>query len=295
MRFALFCSIALGADIVVASVCKPRHSTDSSGVSGEASSTVSEISSATGTELETATTSAVSSYVTIETTASVDLSTSAVTLTSEDETTAETMSSELSSTYTEDSITTVSEATTIIAETTTTAFDESTTTLAETTTTAAAPPIQTFQVTAQGVGPLLGFPSPGSVIAFNLQNNPPLSLTLDPESSHVRVGGLYWCVSYQMNPAHPASLSLCSEDQRDSAGFLTCDESLQCSAPAGLCGFNVENMEEGCWTTPGVFSKFYVLDTGNSFRLFLVSVDNSLSGSQWSTVELQAAPAALGD
>lgn len=33
MRFALLCSIAFGVDIVVASVCKPRHSTDSKSTS----------------------------------------------------------------------------------------------------------------------------------------------------------------------------------------------------------------------------------------------------------------------
>jgi hypothetical protein len=141
----------------------------------------------------------------------------------------------------------------------------------------------------------MGFPSPGSMIAFNDQNNPILSFTLDPESSHVRVGDFYWCVSYQANPSYPVALSLCSEDQRDSAGFLTCDQDLQCSAPAEMCGFKVETMEEGCWTVPGVFSKFYVLDTGDSQPLFLASVDYSPSGGEWSTVVLQAAPAARGD
>ncbi|KAJ4122758.1 hypothetical protein NW768_010200 [Fusarium equiseti] len=324
MRFALLCSIALGADIVVGSVCKPRQSTDSSsGTSVKASSTVSEISSVTTAEFETATAGDQSSDTTISTgsatstdlettttflasldttttsdvtvtTASIDPSTSAATLTVEDETTTDTMTAELSSTYTEEiTMTSSGSDTTTLAETTTTALDESTTTLAETTTTAAAPIETAFQIFANDKGPLTGLLVDSSAqLGFLRPNIPTPEFAIEPTTSFVVTNNLYMCVNYNVGPYQPYSVVLCNESRKNRRewGFVTCektvDHGLVCSVLAVTCGMNLVHMTRECGALGGSFSQFYLEPQGSAFGLLLGSKDHNPGGSV-TTVDLQ--------
>ncbi|CAF3521689.1 unnamed protein product [Fusarium graminearum] len=281
MRFALLCSIALGANTAIASVCKPHQSIDTSVVVVEATTaTASESSSPTSTKLETTgdTTSATTiatSDIAVTTTA--EFSTSAATSNLEDITTANSVTTDLSSASTE------------------------TTTLPETTTTAT-PPLETFQIIAPEHNfqdeYLIGRKTTSQVMGFDLEpqsNIPTLTFSIEAETPFVReIDGMYLCIEYA-SPSSPGQLQLCNKDTLGNGrwSLLTCektDESgLECSVPAATCGFNMNTGQVVCNDLEGIFTQFYLVGNGNSngFTLALGSREHPPSSDYYTAVEVE--------
>ncbi|QPC77910.1 hypothetical protein HYE68_008662 [Fusarium pseudograminearum] len=279
MRFALLCSIALGANTAIASVCKPRQSGDAGVVSVEVTiSTASESSSPTSTELETITagdaTIATSDVAVITTT---EFSTSTVTSTSEDTTTADSVTTDLPSSSTE------------------------TTTLPETTTTAT-PPLETFQI----ITPehnfqdeyLIGRKLTSQVMGFDLEpqsNIPTLTFSIEAETSFVReIDGMYLCIEYA-SPSSPGQLQLCNKDNLGNGrwSLLICEKTdergLECSVPAATCGFDMNTGQVVCGDMEGDFTQFYLVGNGsqNGFTLALGSREHPPSSDYYTAVEIE--------
>ncbi|KAM0492999.1 hypothetical protein ACHAP8_009528 [Fusarium lateritium] len=269
MRFALFCSIALGANTAIASVCKPRQSSDTSVVSVEATTSTSAVpSSPTSTELETTghTTIATSDVAVTTTT---ELYTSTATSVSEEETTTET------------------------------------TTLPETTT-AAAQSLETFQVIAPGHNfqdeHLIGRKATSQQMGFDLEPNanvPTLTFSTEAETSFAReVEGMYWCIEYG-SPYLPGGLRLCDKDNLRNGlwGLLTCEQTdargLECSVPAISCGIDMNNGQIVCNDLGGDYTQFYLAKNGNrdGLTLALGSKDHPPSSDWYTAVELEVTPA----
>ncbi|XEV00998.1 hypothetical protein FSHL1_006285 [Fusarium sambucinum] len=271
MRFALFCSIALGANTAIASVCKPRQSSDTSVVSVEATTSTSAVpSSPTSTELETTghTTIATSD---IPITTTTEASASVATSVSENETTTET------------------------------------TTLPETTTTAAQS-LETFQVIAPGHNfqdeHLIGRKATSQQMGFDLEptaNVPTLTFSTEAETSFAReVEGMYWCIEYG-SPYSPGDLRLCDKDNLRNGlwGLLTCeqtdDRGLECSVPAMSCGIDMNNGQIVCNDLGGDYTQFSSLKllmmNRDGLTLALGSKDHPPSSDWYTAVELEVTPA----
>ncbi|PTD03393.1 hypothetical protein FCULG_00009195 [Fusarium culmorum] len=248
MRFALLCSIALGANTAIASICKPRQSSDTSVVSVEATtSTASESSSPTSTKLET----------TGDTTSATTIATSDVAVT----------------TITEFS---TSAATSILEDTTT--ADSVTTDLHST--------LETFQIIAPEHNfqdqYLIGRKLISQVMGFDLEpqsNIPTLTFSIEAETSFVReIDGMYLCIEYA-SPSSPGQLQLCNKDSLGNGrwSLLICEKTdergLECSVPAATCGFNMNTGQVVCSDLEGVFTQFYLVGNGsqNGFTLALGS------------------------
>ncbi|KAF5667003.1 hypothetical protein FDENT_12202 [Fusarium denticulatum] len=264
MRFAALISLGLGANVAIASVCKPR-SRDSSSVSTEtasASSTESVAVSATSIDIVTATATSTDSDKT-----------------STDATESQSASVEVSaSTATE---TTTTEIPTTTAETTATA---ETTTSAEATTTTEDTfvPIPTFNIKALGSdvdGQLLrGDPVQYNNIGWYMPSPPVLTLSIDASTNYVREinTGKYFHSS--------GEVPLTCEQTRD--------RKLKCSAPAGECHLDEISGTTDCYTVPGTWDKFNVI-TGriiNTPALVMVSSSDPSTPSDMKAVELQLVP-----
>ncbi|KAG9503597.1 hypothetical protein J7337_003548 [Fusarium musae] len=287
MRFTAFLSSGLGANVAIASVCKPR-SRDSSNVSTEtasASSTESVAVSATSTNIVTATTTSVELSISVTSTDDEKSSTEA--------TESQSASAEVStSTVTE---TTTTEIPTTTAETTTTA--EATTTTEDTFV-----PIPTFNIKAVGSdvdGQLLrGDPVQYNNIGWYTPSPPVLTLSIDASTNYVREinTGKYLCVSFG-GGGFPNSNSLCNPDSHSSGEIpLTCeqtrDRKLKCSAPAGECHYDEISDTSYCYTVAGTWDKFNVI-TGriiNTPALVMVSSSDPSTPSDMKAVELQLVP-----
>ncbi|KAF5627431.1 hypothetical protein F52700_8356 [Fusarium sp. NRRL 52700] len=294
MRFAAFLSLGLGANITIASVCKPRSrtSSDSSSVSTEpasASSTGSAAVSTTSTDIVTTTT------------ASAELS---ISVTSTDATELQSVSVNLSaSTVTE---TTTTEISTIIADTTTTAeittSAEATTTYETTTTEDAFVPIPTFNIMALGSdvdGQLLrGDPVRYNNIGWYSPSPPILTFSIDASTNYVREinTGKYLCVSFG-GDGFPNSNMLCNPDSHLAGiGPLTCQQTrnrkLTCSAPAGECHLDEMSGTTNCYTVPSTWDRFYVI-TGriiNTPALVMESSSFFSEAGDMEAVQLQLVP-----
>nr|RBQ85296.1 hypothetical protein FVER53263_03529 [Fusarium verticillioides] len=286
MRFAAFLSLGLGANIAVASVCKPR-SRDSSSVSTEtasASSTESVAVSATSTDIVTATTT------------SVDLS---ISVTSTDDKTS-TEATESQSASVEVSASTAAE--TITTEIPTTTAETTTSAEATTTTEDTFVPIPTFNIKALGSdvdGQLLrGNPVQYNNIGWFTPSPPVLTLSIDGSTNYIREinTGKYLCVSFG-GDGFPNSNTLCNPDSHSSGEVpLTCeqtrDRKLKCSAPAGECHTDEISDTSYCNTVPGTWDKFNVI-TGriiNTPALVMVSSSDPSTPSDMKAVELQLVP-----
>ncbi|CAG1999601.1 hypothetical protein FGSG_10495 [Fusarium graminearum PH-1] len=281
MRFALFCLIALGANTAIASVCKPRQSSETSVVMVEATTvTVSESGSPTSTKLvrtggTTSATIITTSDIAVTTT--TEFSTSTATLTSEDTTTADSVTTVLSSASTE------------------------TTTLTETTTTAT-PPLETFQIIAPEHNfhdeYLIGRKITSQVMGFDLEpqsNIPTLTFSIEAESSFVcEIDGMYLCIEYA-SPSSPGQLQLCNKDSLGNGrwSLLTCEKTdehgLECSVPAATCGFNMNTGQVVCNDLEGDFTQFYLVGNGsqNGFTLALGSREHPPSSDYYTAVEIE--------
>ncbi|RGP70150.1 pisatin demethylase [Fusarium sporotrichioides] len=274
MRFVLLCSIALGANTAIASVCKPRQSSDTSVVPVEATtSTASEHISPTSTELETTgdATSAIIIATSDITVTTAESFTSSVTLPSEDESTTGSVTTDPSFASTE-------------------------------TTTAAAHSLQTFQVIAPGHNLqdeyLVGRKITSQSMGFDLVPHadiPILTFTIEAETSFVReADGKYWCIEYSA-PYSPGHLQLCDKDNLGNGrwSLLTCEQmdgrSLECSVPAASCGFNMNTGQVECNSLEGDFTQFYLVGNGNQngYTLALGSKDHPPSGDYYTAVEVE--------
>ncbi|KAF9775281.1 hypothetical protein IL306_006649 [Fusarium sp. DS 682] len=215
MRFGTLFAFGLVANVAIASVCKPRHSS----TSGTAS-----VEPVTSTRSATATMTAVEAEIT---TTSADLST-AITSTVDDETTLQatetatttdtSMVVEVSTTPKTNSpaeSTTTAEVTTP-AESTSTA-QETTTAYTTTTTADNFEPIPTFNVLSIG-SQVDGQKLRGHVTTFyemgwNLNRQPPIhAYSIDPDTNQVKeVNGNYLCLQYGDNnkPNYANLLKLC--------------------------------------------------------------------------------------
>ncbi|QGI78423.1 hypothetical protein CEK25_005152 [Fusarium fujikuroi] len=300
MRFAAFLSLGLGANIAIASVCKPRSRTlsDSSTVSTE------PVSASTGSiALSTITTDVVAA-----TTTSDELSIS-VTSTDDGETSTEATESqspsvELSaSTLTETATTeipTTTAETTATAEVTTSAV--ATTTYETTTTEDTFVPIPTFNIKALGSdidGQLLrGDPAIYNNIGWYTPSPPVLTLSIEDNTNYVREinTGKYLCVSFG-GDGFPNTNVLCNPDSHF-AGIqpLTCeqtrDRKLKCSAPAGECHLDESSDTTNCWTVPGTWDEFYVIHGRiiNTPALVMASSSDLSTPSDMEAIELQLVP-----
>ncbi|KAF0644320.1 hypothetical protein FPSE5266_09789 [Fusarium pseudograminearum] len=284
MRFAHLCSIALGANTVIASVCRPRQSSHASVVSVEATTaTASESSSPTSTKLETtgdATSATTVATSNIAVTTTTEFSTSAAMSIFEDTTTVDSVITDLSSASTE------------------------TTTLPETTTTAT-PPLETFQIIAPEHNfqdeYLIGRKLTSQVIGFDLEpqsNIPTLTFSIETETSFVReIDGMYLCIEYA-SPSSPGQLQLCNKDNlgNERWSLLTCEKTdergLECSVPAATCGFNMNTGQVVCNDLEGVFTQFYLVGNGsqNGFTLALGSKEHPPSSDYYTAVEIEVTP-----
>ncbi|KAF5584716.1 uncharacterized protein FSUBG_12679 [Fusarium subglutinans] len=292
MRFAAFLSAGLGANIAIASVCKPRSRT-SSGVSTETTS---------ASTAESVAVSTTSTDVVTTTTASVDLSVS-VTSTDDDKTSTEATESqsasvELSASTTTETATT--EIPTTSAEVTTSA--EATTTYEATTTEDTFVPIPTFNIKAIGSdidGLLLG----GDPVLYNsigwFKPSPPiLTFSIDASTNHVREinTGKYLCVSFGGH-GFPNMNVLCNPD---SPGLgrepITCeqtrDRKLKCSAPAGECYYDEMSDTDYCYGVPGTWDQFDVIHGRiiNTPALVMISSSNPPTANDLEHIELGLVP-----
>ncbi|KAM0226798.1 hypothetical protein ACHAPO_012064 [Fusarium lateritium] len=295
MRFAAFLSLGLGANIAIASVCKPRSRTltDSGSVS-------TEPTSATSTEPVAIFTT--STDIVTTTTASVELSISATStdddVTSTEATESGSASIELSaSTATE---TTATEIPTTTAETTTSA--EATTTLTTTTTEDTFVPIPTFNIKALGSdvdGQLLrGDPVRYNNLGWYTPSPPVLTFSIEASTNYVREinTGKYLCVSFG-GDGFPNSNILCDPDNHY-AGMepLTCeqtrDRKLKCSAPAGECHLDEATDTTYCNAVPGTWDQFDVIHGRiiNTPALVMVSSINPPTADDLEAIELQVVP-----
>ncbi|EKJ70064.1 hypothetical protein FPSE_09757 [Fusarium pseudograminearum CS3096] len=295
MRFAAFLSLGLGANIAIASVCRPRSRTLT-----DSSSASTEPASATSTEPVAIST--LSTDIATTTTASVELSISATS--ADDETTSTeatesgSASAELSaSTATE---TTATEISTTTAETTATA--ESTTSAEATTTQDTFVPIPTFNIKALGSdvnGQLLrGDPVQYNNIGWYTPSPPILTFSIEASTSYVREinTGKYLCVSFG-GDGFPNSNMLC-DPANHYAGMepLTCeqtrDRKLKCSAPAGECHLDEMSDTTNCFTVPGTWDQFDVIHGRiiNTPALVMVSSINPPTANDLEAIELQVIP-----
>ncbi|OBS29504.1 hypothetical protein FPOA_03441 [Fusarium poae] len=276
MRFVLLCSIALGANTAIASVCKPRQSSESSVVSAETTTTVSQLSSPISTELETTgdTTATTIATSDVTVTSTTEAYTSVATSIPEDETTAESSTTDLPS-------------------------STETTTLSETTTTAASS-LETFQIIAPGHNfqdeHLVGFKMTYRSMGFDIDPNAAtLTFSIEPETSFVReVDGLYWCIEYS-SLYSPGYVGLCDKNDLGNGrwGLLTCekkdDDGLECSVPASTCGFDMNTGKIVCSDLEGDYKQFYYVGTGfgNGVALALGSRDHPPSSDYYTEVDLE--------
>ncbi|KAF4497189.1 hypothetical protein FAGAP_6648 [Fusarium agapanthi] len=301
MHFAALLSLGLGANIAIASVCKPRSRTSSDPISvstesASASSTGSVAVSTTSTDIVTTTT------------ASVELSIS-VTSTDEDKTSTEATESQSasvelsSSTATE---TTAAEIPTTTAETTATAevttSAEATTTYETTTTEDTFVPIPTFNIKAIGSdvdGQLLrGDPVSYNNIGWYTPSPPILTFSIDASTNYVREinTGKYLCVTFG-GDGFPNSNTLCDPDSH-LAGIepVTCeqtrDRKLKCSAPAGECHLDEMSDTTNCYTVPGTWDQFNVIHGRiiNTPALVMVSSSNPPTANDLEAIELGLIP-----
>ncbi|KAF5543144.1 hypothetical protein FMEXI_7160 [Fusarium mexicanum] len=286
MRFAAFLSVGLGANIAIASVCKPRSrtSSDSSGVSTEPAS-----SSSTGSVAVSTT----STDIVTTTTASVELSMSA-TSTDDDRT-----STEATETATTEIPTTTAE-TTATAEVTTSA--EATTTYETTTTEDTFVPIPTFNIKALGSdidGQLLrGDPSAYNSIGWYTPSPPILIFSIEADTNYVRElnTGKYLCVSFG-GDGFPNSNVLCDPGNPGIGSEpITCeqtrDRKLKCSAPAGECHYDEISDTTNCYAVPGTWDQFDVIHGRiiNTPALVMVSSSNPPTANDLEHIELGLVP-----
>ncbi|KAI6758179.1 hypothetical protein HG531_004004 [Fusarium graminearum] len=288
MRFVAFLSLGLGANIAIASVCKPRSRTltDSGSVSTEpASATSTEPVAIFTTNTDIVTT----------TTASVELSISA---TSTDADVTSTEATESGSASIELSAST--EIPTTTAETTTSA--EATTTLMTTTTEDTFVPIPTFNIKALGSdidGQLLrGDPVRYNNLGWYTPSPPVLTFSIEASTNYVREinTGKYLCVSFG-GDGFPNSNTLCDPDNHY-AGIepLTCeqtrDRKLKCSAPAGECHLDEVMDTTYCNAVPGTWDQFDVIHGRiiNTPALVMVSSINPPTADDLEAIELQVVP-----
>ncbi|KLP05446.1 uncharacterized protein FFB20_11677 [Fusarium fujikuroi] len=300
MRFAAFLPLGLGANIAIASVCKPRSrtSSDSSTVSTE------PVSTSTGSiALSTTTTD-----VMAESTTSDELSIS-ITFTDDGKTSTEATESqsasvELSaSTATETATTeipTTTAETTATAEVTTSA--EATTTYETTATEDTFVPIPTFNIKALGSdidGQLLrGDPVIYNNIGWYTPSPPVLTLSIEDNTNYVREinTGKYLCVAFG-GDGFPNSNMLCNPDSHY-AGIepITCeqtrDRKLKCTAPAGECHLDESSDTTNCWTVSGTWDKFYVIHGRiiNTPALVMASSSDLSTPNDMEAIELQLVP-----
>ncbi|SCN71863.1 uncharacterized protein FFE2_02405 [Fusarium fujikuroi] len=301
MRFAAFLSLGLGANIAIASVCKPRSRTlsDSSNLN---SGTVS-MPSTGSIALSTTTTDVV-----IATTTSGELSIS-VTSTDNDKTSTEATESQSASvklsasTATETATTeipTTTAETSATAEVTTSAV--ATTTYETTTTEDTFVPIPTFNIKALGSdieGQLLrGDPAIYNAIGWYSPTPPVLTLSIDASTNYVREinTGKYLCVAFGVD-GFPNSNMLCNPDSHY-AGIepITCeqtrDRKLKCSAPAGECHLDESSDTTNCWAVSGTWDKFYVIHGRiiNTPALVMASSSDLSTPNDMEAIELQLVP-----
>ncbi|GKU07177.1 pisatin demethylase [Fusarium langsethiae] len=268
----------------IASVCKPRHSSDTSVVSVETTTlTASELSSPASTELETtgdATSAPTIATSDITVTITTESFTSSATSTSGDETTTGSVTIDPSS-----------------ASTKTITLPETTTTVAHS--------LATFQLIAPGHKfqdeYLVGRKLTSQSMGFDLVPHadiPTLTFSIEAETSFVReVDGKYWCIEYSA-PYSPGYLQLCNKDNLGNGrwSLLTCeqmdDRSLECSVPAASCGFNMNTGQVECNSLEGDFTQFYLVGNGNQngFTLALGSKDHPASGDYYTAVEVEVTP-----
>ncbi|KAF5711392.1 hypothetical protein FGLOB1_5019 [Fusarium globosum] len=295
MRFAAFLSLGLGANIAIASVCKPRSrtSSDSSTVFTEtvsASSTGSIALSTTTTDVVTATTTSGELSISVASTHDDQTSTEA--------TESQRTSVELSASTAAE--TTPNEDPTTTAETTTSA--EATTTYETTTTEDTFVPIPTFNIKALGSdidGQLLrGDPAIYNAIGWYSSSPPILTLSIDASTKYVREinTGKYLCVAFG-GDGFPNSNMLC-DPNNPMAGVvpLTCeqtrDRKLKCSAPAGECHLDEMSDTTNCWTVSGTWDKFFVIHGRiiNTPALVMASSSDLSTPNDMEAIELQLVP-----
>ncbi|QPC78103.1 hypothetical protein HYE68_008855 [Fusarium pseudograminearum] len=283
MRFAAFLSLGLGANIAIASVCKPRSRTLT-----DSSSASTEPASATSTKPVAIST--LSTDIATTTTASVELSISA---TSADDETTSTEATESGSASVELSASTATE---------TTANAESTTSAEANTTQDTFVPIPTFNIKALGSdvnGQLLrGDPVQYNNIGWYTPSPPILTFSIEASTSYVREinTGKYLCVSFG-GDGFPNSNMLCDPDNHY-AGMepLTCeqtrDRKLKCSAPAGECHLDEMSDTTNCFTVPGTWDQFDVIHGRiiNTPALVMVSSINPPTANDLEAIELQVIP-----
>ncbi|CVL12104.1 hypothetical protein FPRO06_04762 [Fusarium proliferatum] len=295
MRFAAFLSLGLGANIAIASVCKPRSRTlsDSSAVSTEpvsASSTGSIALSTTTTDVVTATTTPGELSISVTSTNDDQTSTEA--------TKSQSASVELSASTATETATT--EIPTTTAEVTTPA--EATTTYETTTTEDTFVPIPTFNIKALGSdidGQLLrGDPVRYNNIGWYTPSPPVLTLSIEDNTNYVREinTGKYLCVAFG-GDGFPNSNMLCNPDSHY-AGIepITCeqtrDRKLKCSAPAGECHLDESSDTTNCWTVSGTWDMFYVIHGRiiNTPALVMASSSDLSTPNDMEAIELQLVP-----
>ncbi|KAF4456710.1 hypothetical protein F53441_1266 [Fusarium austroafricanum] len=284
MRFAVFFSFGLGANVAIASVCKPRSRTlsDSSTASTDvvfASSTTSASISTTSADIDTTTTT------------SVELSISASS-TTDHETTTATTATETATT----AISTTTAATTTTAASATSA--ETTTTSLTTTTEDVFVPIPTFDLKALGSdvngqfvrGDAVRYPT----IGWASTDSPVLTFSIETGTTWAReIGGSYLCIGWG-DGRYPSSLMLCEPDSLH-AGItpITCEQSrdrkLKCLAPGGQCIMNENTGDDDCSGLPGNLDKFYMYRGPmiNTPFVAMASSGNPLTSSDYQAVELQ--------
>ncbi|KAF4439229.1 hypothetical protein FACUT_4306 [Fusarium acutatum] len=301
MRFGAFLSLGLGANIAVASVCKPRSrtSSDSGSVSTEpvsVSSTGFVAVSTTSTDIVAGTTTSVELSVSVTPTDDDKTSTEA---TESRSATVELSASTATETTTTDIPTTTAE-TTATAETTTSA--EATTTDMTTTTEDTFIPIPTFNIKALGSdidGQLLrGDPVAYNAIGWYTPSPPVLTLSIEASTNYVREinTGKYLCVAFG-GDGFPNSNMLCNPDSHiPGIEPVTCeqtrDRKLKCSAPAGECHLDEMTDTTNCYTVPGTWDRFFVIHGRiiNTPALVMVSSSTVSTPNDMEAIELQLIP-----
>ncbi|KAI1034519.1 hypothetical protein LB504_004433 [Fusarium proliferatum] len=299
MRFAAFLSLGLGANIAIASVCKPRSRASGDSMSTEpvsASSTGSIALSTTTTDVVTATTT--SDELSISVTSTDDSKTS--TEVTESQSTSVELSASTAIETASTEIPTTTAETTATAEVTTSA--EATTTYEATTTEDTFVPIPTFNIKALGSdidGQLLrGDPAIYNAIGWYSPTPPVLTLSIDASTNYVREinTGKYLCVAFG-GDNFPNSNMLCDPNNPMMGVVpITCeqtrDRKLKCSAPAGECHLDEMSDTTNCWTVSGTWDKFYVIHGRiiNTPALVMASSSDLSTPNDMEAIELQLIP-----
>ncbi|KAF4956710.1 hypothetical protein FSARC_11478 [Fusarium sarcochroum] len=239
-------------------------------------------------------------------TVSADLSISIATVTSQDETTTASpttdTSSQVQTTSPDNSISTTGG--TVSVDTISSVFAQTTTTtVAATTIEAAFEPFPTFNLVARGAQVngqyLTGQNIPGTLIGWQTSTGGThIELSIDSTTNHgLDRSGNTLCVEYGTDGL-PNWVELCNANQLKAPEreALTCaqthDREIQCSAPAKSCTTDMFTLDTTCTVLRGTFSGFYTFSGRNDgIWLTLGSVDNPPAGSNFQAVQLVAVQA----